>query len=440
MPVRRSTEVSAPSRTTATTATAPLTAPKIAPKPVGAPAFTPTAATPVQKKLNEIRSLMAGHTDRTEEARILSIFRDAPAGELNQLMAGFSRDEFHELTEDIDDRLFGPDNRTAFLQLMSQDRVGDLSVDSKAKFIHALQVGATDGGEEKAIGAMLLGTKGNSLTALKNAIDQGGDYHDLQQLVFHDIDSGELRSALLQHFAKEAPPKSDRLKVFSDIDDTFYVNLKDDRYPKKTVYPGVRALYAEMDRGAGAQPDRAGDLMFLSARPYDPLGAIENGTRSMLQDHGVTQATVLSGDFAHVIGNQSIADKKFENWEQVRQLYPEYGSAFFGDSGQGDALFGAKAAGTNGDMRGVFIHNVTHLDAPAKAEFAQKKVFIFDTYVGAATQAFKQGLISADGLERVMSSASRELAEVHFDKPEQAAARKTELDRDLAEAHTALGR
>jgi hypothetical protein len=394
----------------------------------------------VQKKLNEIRSLMAGHTDRTEEARILTIFRDAPTGELNQLMAGFSRDEFHELTEDMDDRLLGPDNRTAFLQLMSQDRVGDLSVDAKAKFIHALQVGRTDGGEEKAIGAVLLGTKGNSLTALKNAIDQGGDYHDLQQLVFHDLDSSELRSSLLQHFAKEAPPKSDRLKVFSDIDDTFYVNLKDDRYPKKTVYPGVRALYAEMDKGAGAQPDRAGDLMFLSARPYDPIGAIESGTRTMLQDHGVTQATVLSGDFAHVIGNQSIADKKFENWEQVRQLYPEYGSAFFGDSGQGDALFGAKAAGTNGDMRGVFIHNVTHLDAAAKADFAQKKVFIFDTYVGAATQAFKQGLISADGLERVMSSASRELAEVHFDKPEQAAARKAELDRDLAEAHTALGR
>ena len=107
MPVRRSTDVSAAPRTTAPTTTAPVAAPKIAPKPVTAPAFTPAAASPVQKKLNEIRSLMAGHTDRAEEARILSLFRDAPAGELNQLMAGFSRDEFHELTEDMDDRLFG---------------------------------------------------------------------------------------------------------------------------------------------------------------------------------------------------------------------------------------------------------------------------------------------------------------------------------------------
>jgi hypothetical protein len=178
--------------------------------------------------------------------------------------------------------------------------------------------------------------------------------------------------------------------------------------------------------------------MFLSARPYDPAGLIEKGTRSMLADHGVTQATVLSGDFAHVVGNGLIADKKYDNWQQVNQLYPEYGSVFIGDSGQGDAIFGAKAAGANADMRGVFIHNVTGLDAAGKADFAKKGVFVFDTYVGAATEAFKKGLITADGLERVMSSASRELTDVHFDKPEQKAARQADLDRDLTTAREAL--
>lgn len=437
MPIRRSTDVAPALRTTGTT---PAAAPKPAPRPVAVPPpeFTPTRGTALQTKLSQLRSMMVGHTDRKEEGQILSMFREAPAGELNQLIAGLTRDELHELTEDMDDRFFGPDNHTAFLQLMSTDRVGDLTVESKAKFIGALQAGTTDGKEEKAIGQMLLATKGDSLTALKNAIDGGGDFHDLQQLVFHDMDSPELRASVLAHFKKEAPAKGERVKVHSDIDDTFYVNLKDKRYPGKTVYPGVRALYQELDRGPGAQADRAGDLMFLSARPYDPAGLIEKGTRSMLADHGVTQATVLSGDFAHVVGNSLIADKKYENWQQINQLYPEYGSVFIGDSGQGDAIFGAKAAGANADMRGVFIHNVTGIDDAGKAEFARKGVFVFDTYVGAATEAFKKGLISREGLERVMSSASRELAEVHFDKPEQKAARQADLDRDLATARAAL--
>ena len=402
--------------------------------------FTPTRGTALQTKLSEIRSMMAGHTDRKEEARILTIFREAPAGELNQLLAGLNGDEFHELTEDMDNRLIGPDSRSAFLNLFSKERVGELTVDSKAKFIQALQRNATGKLEEKAIGQVILATKGEPLTALKNALDQGGDHRDLQQLVFHDLDSKEIRASVLEHFKKEGPAKGDRVKVLSDIDDTFYVNLKDKRYPGKTVYPGVKALYAELDKGPGAQADRTGDLMFLSARPYDRAGAMEHSTRSMLADHGVTQATVLSGDFAHLIGNELIADKKFSNWQQVNQLYPEYGSVFIGDSGQGDAIFGTKAAGANADMRGVFIHNVTNIDAAGKADFARKGVFVFDTYVGAATEAFKKGLITADGLERVMSSASRELADVPFDKPEQRAERQGELDRDLAAARTALGR
>ncbi|MDP1823268.1 MAG: hypothetical protein Q8L48_08505 [Archangium sp.] len=428
-----------------TTGPAPVSTPKPAApaKPAtSTPAaeFTPTRGTALQSKLSELRSMMAGHTDRKEEARILTIFHEASPGELNQLVAGLTADEFHELTEDMDNRIIGPDSRTAFLNLFSKERVGELTVESKTKFIQALQRGSTGRLEEKAIGQVILATKGEPLTALKNALDQGGDYRDLQQLVFHDLDSKELRASVLEHFKKEAPPKGDRVKVHSDIDDTFYVNLKDKRYPGKTVYPGVRALYAELDKGPGAKPDRQGDLLFLSARPYDRAGLIEHGTRSMLADHGVTQATVLSGDLAHVVGNSLIADKKFSNWQQVNQLYPEYGSVFIGDSGQGDAIFGEKAAGANADMRGVFIHNVTGVDAAGKADFARKGVFVFDTYVGAATEAFKKGLITADGLERVMTSASRELAEVPFDKPGQRAERQAELDRDLAAARTALGR
>lgn len=443
MPIRRAHEPSSPALRPATPASP--TAPS-APSQPTAPSsrltndFTPTVSSAVQSKLNTVRALMAGHTDRAEEKQVLTLFRSASKAELNGLISGLSRDELHELVEDMDDRFLGPDNRTAFLTLLSTERVADLPIDARAKVIQALQHGETDSVREKAITQLFLATKGEGLSALKNAIDGGGDYHDLQQLVFHDLDSKELRGQLLAHFAREATPKDAKVKVLSDIDDTFYVNLKDDRFPKKTVYPGVRALYAELDKGPDAQkPDRAGDLMFLSARPYDPAGVTEGMTRSMLADHGVTQATVLSGDFLHLIGNESIAAKKFDNWEQVRQLYPEYGSVFLGDSGQGDAIFGANAtATTGGDLRSAFIHNVTHLDAAGKAEWARKGVFVFDTYVGAASEAFKRGLISKDGLSRVVSDAQRDFAQVVFDSPTQKAQRQAELDRDVAAARALL--
>lgn len=443
MAIRRSTEVSpprstlpsAPVRPPSTSTPAAVTGGPSAP----ASGFTAAAPTTVQAKLAELRGLMSGHTDRKEEARILDLFKSASLGELNGLVGGLSTKELHELVSDMDDRLIGPDNKTAFLGLLSKERVGELTVDSRAKLVHALQQGGTDRLEEKAITGVFLATKGEHLTQLKNAIDGNGDHHDLQQLVFHDLDSKDLRGQLLQHFKAEAPPKAERVKVLSDIDDTFYANWKDDRFPKKTIYPGVRALYAELDRGAGRTPDPLGDLMFLSARPYDRAGASEHLTREMMEKNGVTKSTVLSGDFAHLIGNESIADKKFDNWQQVGQLYPEYGSVFLGDSGQGDAIFGARAAATSGgDMRAVFIHNVTHLDDAAKADFATKGVFVFDTYVGAAAEAFKRGLIDKQGLTRVLEDAQHDFKGLSFSSGEQQAARQAELERDLAAARALL--
>ncbi|MBN1209755.1 MAG: hypothetical protein JXB05_33205 [Myxococcaceae bacterium] len=381
---------------------------------------------------------MRGHTDRGEEKQILDMFRSAAPGELNQLLSRLPRNELHELMGDLDNHLFGPKNRDAFLGLLSKGRLGELSIDNRAKVIDALQYHATGSKDEEAVRDIFLGTQGAALTALKNAVDAGGDYHDLQQLVFHDIDNAGIRSQLLDHFRAQAQP-SGQVKVLSDIDDTFYVNLKDDRYPGKTVYPGVRAFYSELDKGGGASADREGDLTFISARPYDRAGLGESLTRSMLDANGVGNATVLSGDFLHLIGNSNIADKKFDNWQQYRQLFPEYKSVFIGDSGQGDAIFGAKAvASAPSDMKAVFIHNVTNMSAEERKAMAQQGIFVFDTYVGAATEAFRRGLITREGLERVASSASRELDAVHFDSLEQYAARKAELDRDVAEMRAVL--
>jgi hypothetical protein len=390
----------------------------------------------VEANLKQIGELMKGSMDHNAEELILNIFQGSTAADLNELIYEMPQYDFQELMSDINDRLFGPDNRTAFLNLLSKVRLGDLTVENRAKLIDALQYHRTSRRDEKAIRDVFFGTKGEDLTRLKKAVDRGQDYRDLQQLVFHDIDDSKIRGQLLAHFRKEGVTASGgQVKVLSDIDDTFYVNLKDNRYPKKTVYPGVKAFYAELDKGGAAQEDASGDLMFLSARPYDRGGLSEDHTHDMLKKAGVHDATVLSGDIPHLINNELMARKKFENWKQVRQLYPEYGFVFVGDSGQGDANFGARAAAMPGtDMKRVFIHNVTGLNKAQRTHFAAKGVYIFDTYVGAATEAYKSRLISKEGLLRVATEAQRELAQVPFSSQDQKAAREKDLAHDLDEA------
>lgn len=394
----------------------------------------------VEANLRQISELMKGQTDRNEEKLILNIFKDSTAAELNELMGAMPPPDFHKLVGDIDNRLIGPDNRTAFLNMLSKERLTHLTVENRAKLIGALQHHRTDRLDEITARDVFLGTKGADLTKLKKAIDHGGDHRDLQQFVFHDIDDVKIRGQLLEHFAKEAvAAPSGQFKVLSDIDDTFYANLKDDRYPKKTVYPGVKDFYVELDQGGAAQEEAGGDLMFLSARPYDRAGTSEHLTRDTLEQAGVHDATVLSGDFAHLIGNELIAAKKYDNWVQIRQLHPEYGSVFIGDSGQGDAIFGAKALATpRTDMKKVFIHNVTRLSEAERADFAAKGIHIFDTYVGAATEAYKSGLISKEGLRRIAAAAQRELAQVQFASQDQKAARENDLARDLEAMGAAL--
>ncbi|RME77039.1 MAG: hypothetical protein D6776_00225, partial [Planctomycetota bacterium] len=137
-----------------------------------------------------IERLLAGHTDRAEEGEILSTLRQLSDAELDATLA---RLDLHALLEGVDDRLVGPDNRSALLALLTRSRLGALSVSSRARLITALQREGLSEGDEKAVRDVFLGTHGADLTALKNAIDAGGDRFDLEQLVFHEIDEAPVR-------------------------------------------------------------------------------------------------------------------------------------------------------------------------------------------------------------------------------------------------------
>lgn len=345
--------------------------------------------------------------------------------------------ELHELVESMDDRWIGPDNRSALFDLF-RARMGDLSVKTRAALIDGAQRGHTGRTSEALIRDVFLATSGSELTALKNALDAGGDYHDLLQLLHHDIDDGGVRAAILDHIEAQAVPTG-RRKMLSDIDDTLYANLKDGRFPKKTMYPGVRAFYQAI---SGVAPTTDGSqtmVSFLTARPEDRTGLVETLSHGMARDHGLGQVTVLSGDLAHVVGNSAIADKKLENFERYHDAFPEYGFVFVGDSGQGDAILASRMRSDYaGDVPATFIHDVVGLPASERAAMADQGVFVFDTYVGAAAQAFDQGLVDPAGLARVARAAREDFGAISFSDADQRAARAAELRADLEAANARL--
>jgi hypothetical protein len=394
-----------------------------------------TAAT---KKMETLRTLMAGHTDAAEERRILELLTGATAAELNFLLANV---DLEALLSDVDDRVIGPDHHTALLDLLCVRRAAELALPVRASLVTALQRGSTHAQAERRIRDLFLGLRGRELTAFKNLLDSGNDHQDLEKLLFDDLDDPALREEILAHIHREAEATpSGENKVLSDIDDTFYANLKDRRYPSKTVYPGVLAFYAELDRGPGIIPGRDGDLTFVTARPMDALGLVENMTLDTLRKHGVPPPAVLSGSFFHLLGNSRIADKKFDNFQRYLRAFPEYGFVFVGDSGQGDVEFGDRMlAAAPQAVHAVFIHDVVDTPQATRQAWRDKRIYFFDTYVGAAVDAFQVGVISRDGVARVARAAQESLAGIEFDSPGQREARQFELTRDLQRAEALIG-
>lgn len=397
-----------------------------------------------------ILTLMKGHTTRSEEAEILQLLGDADKPTLNQTLTEL---DLADLFNDVDDHWLGPKNKTQLLGMLSVDRLSDLEVPARASVVRGLQEGPTSvnddqpapqagGIEEKAIKSVLLGTDGPRFTELKNAVNAGADEYDMHHLLHQDVDDQGFLADIYSHINTQAASHpTGQLKPMSDIDDTFYSSLKDTRYPGDTVYPGVLAFYDALDRGNSAhKQDRLGDLTFLSARPDEASGTVKAQTHRTLRDNGVKEAAVLLGSLGGLINHEAMARKKMENFEQYAAIYPEYSYSWTGDSGQGDAILGERLLERHPDkVKGVFIHNVTGLNDEQKAEFRQKGIRVFDTYVGAAVEAFDLGLITSEGLREVARSAQSDLAAIEFEDAAQKAAREADLTADLERVRERIG-
>lgn len=184
------------------------------------------------------------------------------------------------------------DERTRSLLCDPDGLLPRLRVPARATLVDALQqIGLRNSVDaQRQAAQVLLATHGADLTELKNLIDQG-DFHNLFKLVYEDIADDEVRSDLLEHLVAEAEVHraecrrglaGEPLKILSDVDgacdccasvttvcshrrgvmtsvaDTLYCSAArhlagiDERFPRKSVYPGVLAFYRELDRHAMA--------------------------------------------------------------------------------------------------------------------------------------------------------------------------------------------
>ena len=372
--------------------------------------------------------LIAEPSDAAAEEAMLALLRGASTAELNDMICG---NEMHRLFAGVDDHWFGPHNRDALVQLLARDRRAELSVMSAAGVIYGLQRGWATASDQAAIRDMLLATRGEELTRLKNQINDRVDHYDLEGLVFEHLDAG-VRGEVLAHVAAEASGvDTGQAKVLIDIDDTTISSIHERLYPRGTVYPGALELFEGLDLGATPPPFSTDDLIFVTARPTDALGIIHDATSRSLRKAGVAKLAIETGTVLGMFTKRGMADGKLANIRQIRALYPEYRLIFLGDSGQGDVLVADDLLAEHPDAV-AFIHDVVDTPEAERDAHAARGVHFFDTYVGAASMARGLGLVSADRLELIAEHARESFNRVRFHSDAAADAARALLERDLA--------
>jgi hypothetical protein len=306
---------------------------------------------------------------------------------------------------------------------------------------------------EQFVKNIIFSTKGDDLSELKTLMDNKGDVNSMHKLLFSDIRNPAVKDSVLKYIAHEANIQRAHSKIgskrgkqrgllawrkiLSDVDDTLscaggsWPAGMDTSYPKKAIYPGVMAFYRELDLGTvgGDEWDknaRAGNLAFLSARPHVYKSVSENVSytkfKTLQQERGLyTSPTLLAGSldtggqFMVKGDSEPLAIKKFENFREYLAIYPEYTCIFIGDNGQGDvrtAELVLQDEEFRNNLHRVYVHQIQprHLTYCKKADktLEHPRVYFFGTYVDAALDAYKHGLIRANGLRNVMEEACRD--------------------------------
>jgi len=237
--------------------------------------------------------------------------------------------------------------------------------------------------------------------------------------------------------------------VISDVDDTLKssggVNVGgialggiDVQYARGESYPGVQEFILQLSLGPTffASPSRqeewiAAKPAILTARaqefklalelkPDNPLAVAfrQAGQGVGLTDWGL--GPVLYGSVAEWIAQDRKGRRKFYNFERLLRQDPSgrlLRYCYIGDTGELDQEAGETMLREYPEVvQAVFLHVVSgELDSgavtvPPPQLINGRPLIFFRTYVGAAVAAVQCGLVSLDGLERVVQAARDKLA------------------------------
>lgn len=373
---------------------------------------------------SQLSELLSGRTPAAESS-ILQLLTDAGAAELNKALTELSGPELF--------RSLDRDEQATLTVLLGRERRDQLEPPALAHVVHGLQSVRRTPLRDEILVELLTSRRGTELTQLKNRINHAEDHQDLEDLVFVDLQH-DARKRVLEHFEAEAATTSvPDLKILSDIDDTVFCKLHDRRWPRRMIYPGVLAMFDALDLGPDDQPFDHGDVTFVTARPADAWGLVENHSRTALQRAGVSKLSVLSGSLLALLSKEAMADQKVKNINHYRQLFGEYHLLFLGDSGQADVLVAELLVAQHPEaIRLVLIHDVVGTGPTERERLAQLGIHCHDTYVGAAVVAYQAGLISRASLERVAREAVGGFAHVRWDSTTQRDQMRDLFERDLA--------
>jgi len=230
-----------------------------------------------------------------------------------------------------------------------------------------------------------------------------------------------------------------KTQVMTDIDDTVkssgglkvggvYLGGVDTQYRRGDFYPGVFQFQLELATRSQSVSDplkvavltaRAKEFKWaIALKPTDKVvRAFENcGLREGYEEWGI--GPVLYGGVREWLLQHLKGIRKFDNFkilQNEQSTYPfpiQY--VFVGDTGEMDQFAGEKMLQSFPDkMQALFLHVVSEsyylIEMPEDKFINGIPVLFFRTYVGAATKAYKNGLISRAGLQRVVAQAAEDL-------------------------------
>ncbi len=407
-----------------------------------------------------------------------------PEGKFMSQMPGYGQADTKRVDEFLRDfkkftfHIFSREKRTR--ELDNRIRNARLNLADKIEAFKRLAppVDRTGHRDELRMERLLCSVAPEDLPLFKFVLEYDGDYKDMVEYVFSDIDDKECQNRIINHFRTVKQPVG--IKVLTDVDDTMYANLIDNRYPRKTLYPGVLEFYDSLKHEPFDLP--VIPVTTLSARPNPIGGILEEGSLKSLAEFKDSTGrrlcpSALSGDLgSSVIGTaetllrekldplhdkiphgqeDKIGRVKLENFEKFSKVYPEYHYVFVGDSGQADALT-AQMMVTNESTEEAsrvvttFIHNIDAKSvSPAfknlrpdvvvrKTSAAGRGVIVFRNYIDAAVSVYMhsatlENLVTDEELARITNSALNQFQLIDFQGKEASGKRLREQYRQDAE-------